>query len=248
MSNEKSDIIIKDKIKYYEAEAQTYDESRSQQMKFLWKIQKKMVCDLCEDIKGKRLLEIGVGTGRFSIELAKKGANMMSLDPANAMLQITKEKTYRNNINNKISLIKGDGNNLPFKDCSFDGIICLHVLVHLPTYRDVLKEMRRVTKRNGFIIVNFPNPLSFYLPSAIYVNMLNAFGKSIYGGFFTKRKINETIEDAGFTIEEFRGNIFLHPKYVPEKLHSILSRIENYTSHSFLKNFSGILFVKARKR
>lgn len=247
MGNEKQNTELKDKTEYYETEAQTYDETRSKKMKFLWETQLRMVCDLCGNIEGKELLEVGVGTGRFSIELGKKDANITSLDPANAMLRITKEKSYVNNIN-KISLIRGYGNNLPFKDESFDGVICLHVLNQLSVYGDILKEMWRVTKQNGFIIVNFPNPLSFYLPSAICTNMYHAFEKDAYNGFFTKHKAKETLENVGFTIEELRGNIFLHPKYVPERLHSILSKIENYTSHSFLKNFSGYLFIKARKK
>lgn len=247
MYDKKQNTQIKEKIRYFETEAQNYDETRSNKMKFLWKKQIKIVFDLCGDIEGKELLEIGVGTGRFSIELGKKGANITSLDPANAMLKVTKEKSELNNIN-KISLIKGYGNNLPFKDGSFDGIICLHVLNHLSTYNDILNEMWRVTKQNGFIIVNFPNPLSFYLPSAICTNIYHAFEKDAYSGFFSKYKAKETLNDAGFSVEDFKGNIFLHPKHFPEKLHSILIKIEDYTSHSFLKIFSGYLFIKARKK
>lgn len=57
-----------------------------------WGKEVEIVSDLCGKIKEKQVLEIGGGTGRFSIELAKKGANVTSLDPAKAMLMVTREK------------------------------------------------------------------------------------------------------------------------------------------------------------
>jgi ubiquinone/menaquinone biosynthesis C-methylase UbiE len=237
-------------IEFYEKEAQSYDEKRSSSAagKFIWGTERGMILNLCEDIKRKKILDLGAGTGRYSIELAKNGANIVSYDPAKAMIKVINEKSYKENVIERISFVQGDGKKLPFKDSSFDGIICMYVLSHLSTYKDVLREMKRVIKPDGFIIANFPNILSTYLPAAIYVNVTHhAVGKRVYSKFFTKNKVKKTLESAGFVIEEVRGSIFLHPRFVPEKLYNMLSTLENFTSNSFLKNFSLDFIVKAVK-
>lgn len=247
MHDKKLDTEKTDKIKYFEEEAQTYDETRSQKMKFLWEKELEIVSYLCGDVKEKQVLEVGGGTGRFSIELAKKGANITSLDPAKAMLTVTREKITKNGIIDRVSLIRANGNNLPFKDSSFDIIVCMHVLKHLSTYKEVLNEMERVTKQEGFIIVNFPNTLSFYLPAAICSNILRIFRKNAYFGFFTKREVRKILDSTGFVMEETRGFRFLHPKFFPETMQNLLNRIENYTSRSLLGNLSGFFIIKAKK-
>ena len=248
MNTRRPDTSVARKIRYFEKEAPVYDEKRSQKMKFLWGKEVEIVASLCGDIKGKRVLEVGVGTGRFSMELAKQGANVTALDPTNAMLTVAKEKAAINGVINRVSLVRASGNNLPFRDSSFDVVICMHVLKHLPTYKEVLKEIARVTNSSGFIIVNSPNSWSFYLPTAIYSSMRHVLGKNIYSGLFTKWGLRKVLEDTGFTIEKVKGFIFLHPKFFPEMMQNLLAKIENYTSDSFLKNFSGFFIIKARRR
>jgi len=247
MRDKKRDTEITDKIRYFEEEAQTYDKKRSQKMKFLWEKEVEIVSNLCGNTEEKQVLEIGVGTGRFSVELAKKGANVTGLDPAKAMLMTTKEKTTQNGIIDKVSLIRASGNNLPFKDSSFDIIVCMHVLKHLPTYKEVLLEMERVAKQEGFIIVNFPNTFSLYLPAAIYSNIRRLFRKNVYSGLFTKREVRKVLESTGFMIEKMRGFILLHPKFFPEPMQNLINRIENCASRSFLQNISGFFIIKAKK-
>jgi len=247
MGDKKPDTEITDKIMYFEEEAQTYDEKRSQKMRLWWGKEVEIVSNLCGNIKEKQVLEIGVGTGRFSIELAKKGANITSLDPAKAMLMVTKEKTTQSGVTDKISLLRAVGHNLPFKNSSFDAIVCMHVLKHLSTYKDVLQEMERVTKQEGFIILNFPNALSFYLPVAIYSEILRTLRKHVYFGFFTKRGVRKALESSGFTVEKVRGFILLHPSFFPQNVHNLLNRIEQSIPSWFSQNFFGFLIIKARK-
>lgn len=237
-------------IEFYEKEAQSYDEKRSSSAagKFIWETERRIILDLCGNIYEKKVLDLGAGTGRFSMELAKNGANIVSYDPAKAMIKVVNEKSYKENVIERISFVQGDGKKLPFKDYSFDGIICMYVLSHLSAYKDVLREMKRVIKPDGFIIANFPNMLSAYLPAAIYVNITHhAIGKNVYSKFFTKNEVKKVLEDVGLSVEEIRGDIFLHPRLFLGKVPSILGKLENYTSHSFLKIFSGNFIVKAVK-
>lgn len=247
MRNVKASSEISDKVRYFEEEALRYDEKRAEKMKLWWGKEVQIVSDLCCSIREKQVLEIGVGTGRFSVELAEKGANMISLDPARAMLMVAREKMTQNGVNNKISLVRGSGQNLPFKDSSFGVVVCMHVLKHLSTYDEVLQEMQRVTKQGGSIILNFPNTLSFYLPVAIYLKIRYAFRRNEYLGFFTKRQARKALENSGFTVEEVRGFLLLHPRFFPQNVHNLLNRIEQSIPSWFSQNFFGFLIIKARK-
>ena len=238
----------RDIARFYEDAASTYDATRGLSAigKFLWQSQVKTLLDLCGEVKGKTILDLGAGTGRFSIELANKGANIVSLDQAEEMLEVIREKTTKSGAT--LALVRGDGDYLPFKNCSFEGVICIQVLGHLPTYKSVLGEMSRVLKRDGFIIASFPNIESCYLPAALYVNFTHhAVGKDVYSHFFTKKEISRALNDSGFIVEEVRGsNLLRYPRFLPQKIYNIAGRLEDWASSSFLRHFSGSLFIKAR--
>lgn len=236
-------------LKFYEEEALAYDYKRQSDAYggYLWRRQREAVLDLCGDLEHKRLLEVGVGTGRFALELAKNGAEVFGLDAAGAMLQVTKKKAGEKDLGAMLHLIRGDGIGLPFKDASFDGVISIHVLNHLPRHRDTLREMKRVLKPGGFIVVGIPNLLSFAFPAAIYVNITrHAIGSRIYSYHFTRRGMKKALREAGFVVEEVRGNMLLPPWLFPGKLLDVLAWLDSYASNHFLNNFSQNLIMKAR--
>lgn len=102
------------------------------------------------------VLDAGCGTGRFSIELAKKGFDVIGIDSSKEMLRLTLLKKNENYINN-LQVINGDLQTLPFKDNSFDTLTCVRVLFHMPFYKDAIKEFVRVLKPSGKIILEFDN-------------------------------------------------------------------------------------------
>ena len=55
------------------------------------------------------------------------------------------------------SFHKADITSLPFKDGTFDVIVCTEVIEHVPEYRDVLLELARVLKPGGLLLISFPN-------------------------------------------------------------------------------------------
>lgn len=62
-----------------------------------------------------------------------------------------------NNINNSdADIIFYDGTKLPFETNSFDSIICTEVLEHVPNLNEILKELHRVLKHNGKIVISVP--------------------------------------------------------------------------------------------
>ncbi len=101
------------------------------------------------DLKGKKILDIGAGTGRLSLRLAEKGAEVTALDVSPEILKVLKKK------NSKITIVVGDAENLPFPDNSFDIMIAAFLIVHLKEPKYFFAEASRVLKPAGiFALTN----------------------------------------------------------------------------------------------
>ena len=64
------------------------------------------------DIKNKKILDVGAGTGRVSLQLAEAGAKVTAFDSSNVMLKVAKDKAKNKGI--KVNFKVGDAHKLPF--------------------------------------------------------------------------------------------------------------------------------------
>jgi ubiquinone/menaquinone biosynthesis C-methylase UbiE len=105
------------------------------------------------------VLDMGCGTGRFTIPLAKIAAKVTGLDMSAAMLKIAEEKADRLDLN--IDFHEGDMAHLPFEDHSFDAVVCMLAIMHIPpeNRERVFLEASRVLKPGGRIIISAKNSL-----------------------------------------------------------------------------------------
>jgi len=104
---------------------------------------------------GKRILDVGCGTGGFLAAAREKSTSVFGLDPDKEAIEICKLKGLKN-------VRVGRGENLDYKDNFFDIVYCYTVLEHVKDPMQTLKEMVRVVKKNGKIYIHTPNYLSFY--------------------------------------------------------------------------------------
>jgi len=117
---------------------------------------------------GDRVLDIGCGEGRHSWEACKRSDCAVyaldieeeNLKKAKPVFELMDEKEESNGTWN---LIRGDAMSLPFKNTSFDKIICSEVLEHVTDDRQSIGEIVRVLKDDGVIALSVPA----YLPEAI---------------------------------------------------------------------------------
>jgi demethylmenaquinone methyltransferase / 2-methoxy-6-polyprenyl-1,4-benzoquinol methylase len=167
--------------------ARRYDLINDIQSFGLHRLWKRRVIQLARPQPGERALDLCCGTGDLTLALAKRGADVTGLDFSEAMLQVAKEKSARlaQRSETKIEFIRGDAQQIPFADGSFDVLTIGYGLRNLADLDAGLRDMWRVTKPGGRLVA-----LEFGKPEnsawrGIYFSylkfMLPIFGKIFCG-------------------------------------------------------------------
>jgi ubiquinone/menaquinone biosynthesis C-methylase UbiE len=108
------------------------------------------------DIKGKRVLDLGCGTGWFSVILAKRGALVEGIEISSVAVEIAKKRAEVNNVYDTVNFKEMSFYDLNFPDNYFDLIIGLSVLHHSRDKDRLCHSLHRVLKSNGRIVFNEP--------------------------------------------------------------------------------------------
>ncbi len=104
---------------------------------------------------GERVLEVGPGTGYYTLDLAgwlDPGGSVAIFDIQQKMLDHTMERAHERGIAN-VFPTRGDARELPYEDDSFDAALLTAVLGEVPDQDAALRELRRVLKPAGRLIV-----------------------------------------------------------------------------------------------
>lgn len=141
--------------------------------------------------KGMRVLEVGSGTGFFTVEAAKRVGNsgkLYCLDINPRMIAKAREKSHQYGLDN-VELIVGDATALPFAGGSFDMAFLALVLGEIPDKKGTLHELHRVLRSGGILSVTewFGDP-DYCLRRTV----------ASYGG------------QIGFELSQKRGNFFYY--------------------------------------
>lgn len=101
-------------------------------------------------LKGKDVLEVGCGAGRFTELLVKAGAHTHSVDLSNAV-EVNKE-----NIGNAENYVVAQASvyELPFRKNSFDVVICLGVIQHTPSSERTMDALWKMVKPGGLLVID----------------------------------------------------------------------------------------------
>jgi len=109
---------------------------------------------------GEKALDLCCGTGDIALSLARKGAEVVGLDFSERMLEIARERQTRGGTDfSRMQFVSGEAQNLPFPDRTFDIITIGYGLRNLASWETGLREMQRVAKRGGrLVILEFGKP------------------------------------------------------------------------------------------
>lgn len=104
---------------------------------------------------GARVLDLATGTADLAIMIAERtqGTTVVGLDPSTAMLAVGRQKLEKKGLSERVSLVLGDAEELPFPDRSFDGVSIAFGIRNVPNRTRALREMARVTRPGGRVAI-----------------------------------------------------------------------------------------------
>lgn len=142
------------------------------------------------------ILDLGCGRGTDTIAAAKKliKGKAVGLDITEAMIEKAKENSLKENLEN-VNFVKGDIENLPFPDETFDYVISNCVINHAKDKQRAYAEIRRVLRVGGYFVISDP-VTKYSLPDEIK-NSPKEWAEC-FGGAITEQEYIDSIKRAGF--------------------------------------------------
>jgi ubiquinone/menaquinone biosynthesis C-methylase UbiE len=161
--------------------------------------QERVVSAFLGDVKGRRILDVGTGTGRAALGLARRGALVTGIDASAEMLRVAKARAEARQL--VVTFELGDAHHLTYADRSFDAAVCLRVLMHTPDWRRPLRELCRVSRDR--VVVDYPSATSAAALQALGRRMLARTGRRVEAyRVFRPATIRRAFEACGFRIAQ----------------------------------------------
>lgn len=215
----------------------------------------RLVSSMLDAKPGELILDVGCGTGRDLIELAKTGCRCIGIDFSSKMIEEARKELLKNAITTA-ELESGDATNLRFPDKMFDKVFASEVLEHIPNYDRAISEMARVLKPSGYLVITTPNRRSLYGFDRYIIRekLLRMKSAHPYDAWKTFDELATALNNNGFAIAGFSGGCYipgsLLPRWTPKIIKRVLVSVgrvsENWLSRVFPRN-GYILAIKATK-
>lgn len=176
--------------------------------------QERVLTQFLGDVSGRRILDLGTGTGRAAIALARRGALVTGVDASSQMLAVARARSRDAGLS--IEFVEGDAHALTFADRAFDSAVCLRLLMHVPDWRKAVAELCRVTGRR--LVFDYPALASTAALQAAWRRAVSTIGVNVE---------SYRVFSAGAVARELRRNGFRiaasHKQFVlPIALHKAL--------------------------
>ena len=175
--------------------------------------QEQQIASFLAPLEGKRILDVGTGTGRAAIALAKRGALVTGVDASAEMLQVAARRAA--DAGAAVTFVRGDAHGLDFPDRSFDAVVCLRVLMHTPDWRASLRELCRVAVRS--VVFDYPSSSSAAAIQSLTRRLAHVVSPSVEAyRVFSTGAVHRVLESEGFEARrdhrQFVLPIALHKK------------------------------------
>ena len=124
---------------------------------------RKKVVQLVSKNNPKQILDIATGTGDLAIMMSQLNPDkIIGLDISAGMLDVGKRKIANVNLSDKIDMVIGDSESMPFDDNTFDAITVSFGVRNFANLDKGLTEIKRVLKPGGtFVVLETSNPTKF---------------------------------------------------------------------------------------
>lgn len=219
---------------------------------------------------GIKVLDAGCGDGVLSVLMANKGAMVVGCDFSKPNIEAAKGYITEHHITN-VEFLVGDVEHLPFQNNSFDLVVSSHVLEHLPSFDQGLREIMRVTKKRAIIaiptVLNFCSFVQvgrgwFYLKGLkSFAAFFTGIAKTVWALVTGREGVNETyggvgvphvfrfpwvmkgkVKSFGFHLVSYQADCLCFPYF--ESLLPCIKFLDRFKERKILRNFGyGTTFV-----
>jgi 2-polyprenyl-6-hydroxyphenyl methylase/3-demethylubiquinone-9 3-methyltransferase len=167
------------------------------------------------DLSGKSLLDVGCGSGQFSQWASERGATVTSLDIGVRLLAEARRRSQSRPV-------AADACHLPLASNAFDIVVSSECIEHTTDPKGALREIHRVTRPGGVLVVTVPNQLWHF--AITFANTFNLRPFHGYENWLRWGELRDELRRCGTTIEQLRG-FHLVPPIVPA-MQPLLRRID----------------------
>jgi SAM-dependent methyltransferase len=172
-------------------------------------------------VRGQVVLEVGAGSGRDSLALAREGAIMVVLDYSPASLELIRQQARAQGV--VVHLVRADALAMPFRDGSIDVVFHQGLLEHFRDPRPLLRENARITRRGGRMVVDVPQTFHPYTVMKQALIAVNAW----FAGWetqFTPAELERRVAEAGFAVRRSYGE-WMVPGLAYRVVRELLKRV-----------------------
>ncbi len=239
---------------FYNKEALQYDERRwaGPVGQYVHETCARIVAKSVPIIEGARYLEIGCGTGRFTVPLAAKGVDLTAVDFSEKMLQRSRDRLAALGSITRVRLLRADARRTVLPSQAFDVVFSFNVINHVPGYQQVIIEVARLVKPGGIFVVGYPSLWSLYLP---YAAVVNALGFSLRRGVYTRwpstQALTRQARTLGLEVERMYGMFHFPAIKIPlfaSCIAAVLRVLGPSAETGFLRRVASTHIVTFRKR
>lgn len=176
--------------------------------------QERVLAQFLGDVSNRRILDMATGTGRAALALAHRGAIVTGVDASREMLSVARTRAADAGLS--IEFSEGDAHALPYADRTFDAVVCLRMLMHVPDWRKALSELCRVS--GHVLLFDYPARSSAAAGQAMWRKAALRFGRNVEAyRVFSHADIARELDRHGFRI------VSVHKQFVlPIALHKAI--------------------------
>jgi 2-polyprenyl-3-methyl-5-hydroxy-6-metoxy-1,4-benzoquinol methylase len=157
------------------------------------------IARLAGPIAARTVLDVGTGTGRIALFLARAGASVTGLDASEEMLKVARERAMAEHA--EVQFVAGDAHALNFPDQSFDVVVSSRMLMHAPRWHVCVDEMCRVARTK--VVIDYPSARSLALFQSLYRRANYALGGATTQPYrvFLDHELKSAFEKDGFQLQ-----------------------------------------------